>query len=642
MECPARAPGPLGLLLIAIVGCTPSPPPRRSVLLLTLDTTRWDAVGFLNGAAEETPNLDRLAAESVVFEDALTVAPLTLPAHTSLLTDLYPLRHGVRDNGLYRLPEAATTLAEVLGDAGWTTGAAVAACVLDAGYGIDQGFAAFDAPDPHGDLAAVTYVERPAREMVDRALDFLGHADGPFFYWLHLYDPHAPYDSHGPTAPLPASGDPRDLTRRQYAEEVRAMDEEIGRLFRVLSARGQAEDLVVVVAADHGESLGEHGESTHGYFLFDSTMKVPLLIRDPDLAPQRVTAPVSLVDVMPTLLSLLDVPPPDVALDGLDLAPGLRGQEPFPDGRLRLIESRHLYDNLGWAPYEGLVRGPWKYVHSRHDALYDRVEDPTERLDLAREHPEVMSEYARGVEEWFGQDPSLAMDRWRPDASGLDALAKLGYVLGRSAGSVDRPDPALLPAAEDRLELLRQWDEATQAMVQGRTLVAADLLRDLVRRSPGSADFQGRLGVVLMSLGDEDLAEAEAALQEAVRLQPRSPEPCFNLGICSLKREALARRAGEEETLAGYRRQALRAFQACLALEPDFPDALALCGLLGLRVARVLDRDEPARLLREESLDLLRRFLEVAPADHPRRERCREALENQTAGGAARSRTRGA
>src|SRR5262245_50119282 len=285
----------------------------HSVLLVTFDTTRADALGAYGCTPSVTPNLDRLASEGVVFEQAYTVAPLTVPAHASLLTGLVPPRHGVRDNGRSALPASADTLAEVLRARGFETAAFVSALVLDRGFGLDQGFERYDQPPLVERVKGDEKVERSARETTLAATRWLAERERgqPFFLWVHLYDAHNPY--------VPP---PDDLARAggdAYRGEIAAVDDAVGVLLDALHARGLDSEPLIVLTADHGESLGEHGERIHGALCYEAAVRVPLVFRFPGAPP--MPGPVrlaSLVDLFPTTLARLGVPIP-AGLDGIDL-----------------------------------------------------------------------------------------------------------------------------------------------------------------------------------------------------------------------------------------------------------------------------------------------------------------------------------
>ncbi len=277
----------------AVAAQTPEGPP--SILLISIDTTRADRLGCYGRQPSPTPHIDRWAAEGVVFESALTPIPVTLPAHTTLMTGTLPWRHGVRDNGVYRVPSDVPTLAESFAEAGYDTAAVVGAAVLDRQYGLDRGFGSYDDVKTAGGGLAIA--ERRARQVTDAALARAQSLRPPFVLFVHYFDPHAAYDPPPPFAARYRS--------EPYVGEIASVDAEIGRLRESLEAKGLLENTVVVVTSDHGEGLGEHGEATHGVFLYQSTLHVPLVIRAPGWPRgHRVAGTVSLADVAPTLLDL--------------------------------------------------------------------------------------------------------------------------------------------------------------------------------------------------------------------------------------------------------------------------------------------------------------------------------------------------
>lgn len=376
--------GPLGVVLCLAVSLLlacdrPSGSAPNGVLLITVDTLRADHLGCYGAASGATPHMDRLAGDGVLFEDASTPVPITLPAHTSLLTGVSPPVHGVRDNARYRLREDVRTMAE----AGWEGGAVLGAVVLNGIFGLDRGFAHYDdaievvADDgPEGSFA-----RRRAGGVVDAALAWLrGRPKGSrFFLWVHLFDPHTPYD---PPAPFDTEyGD-------TYQGEVAYTDQQVGRLLEGLEDLGVRENTLIILTSDHGEGLGEHGELTHGFFVYQSTVHVPLLMRLPGRIPagNRISAPVNLVDVLPTVLDLTGSQHPE-GLEGRSLLQAVTlGQEPA--ARDQYLETYLPYFQMRWAGSRALRDGRWKFIEAPTPELYDLQNDPGERRNLAAQDPE--------------------------------------------------------------------------------------------------------------------------------------------------------------------------------------------------------------------------------------------------------------
>jgi choline-sulfatase len=430
----------IGALLTAFCTRGPaSPVPPRAVLLVTLDTVRADRLspyGFVDVAV---PHLDRLGREGVVFDQATSVAPLTLPAHASLLTGLLPPAHGVRDNAGAPLAPDALTLAEILGAAGFRTAAFVGSDVLHPDRGLNQGF------DRYGGVARnskrPTKGQRPADEVVSEAIQWMNEVgDVPFFLWTHLYDPHRPYDPPEPFASRYGS----DL----YVGEIAYADSQIGRLFDALDRRQLSEKTLVIVAGDHGESLGEHGERDHGVFIYESVLRIPLIIRAPGVTPRRVSPVVRLIDVMPTVLDALGQPAP--AIDGISLLELMRG------GRGPALEaySESEYPRrLGWSPLRALRDGRFKLIDAPRPELFDLEHDPFEMRNVYHERRQTADAMMQRLK-------TVGRAR-RPtkDPSGADApvpphlrerLAALGYV-----STAARPEPAggTLPDPKDCINL---------------------------------------------------------------------------------------------------------------------------------------------------------------------------------------------
>jgi arylsulfatase A-like enzyme/Flp pilus assembly protein TadD len=603
--------------------------PGGSVLVVTLDTTRRDHMGFLGRSPSITPHLDALAAESVVFEDAYTVAPLTLPAHTSLFTGLYPLSHHLRDNSIAALPATTPTLATVLREAGWHTAAGVAAFVLDSSFGLAHGFDVYhDVPrDPS--RRKLFMVERRADAMVDQALADLASLDqrgGPFLYWLHLFDAHYPYEAPGST-PRPAANDAevRAEKRRLYGEEVAYVDAQLGRLLAALRQRPDWKQLTVVVAADHGESLGDGIEPTHGWFVYDPTIHIPLLVKAPNAPPHRVKSQVSLVDVTPTLLELLGVTRRDLRFDGVSLAPLVRGEKDELDDRVVAVESWYGYANFGWAPISGCVQGSWKYVQSRRERLFDRAADATERTDVVALQPARGKAMSARLDEIFRHPAaSSPVESVVLDDASRQSLQRLGYV----AGVIDlaqRPDASKLDDSEDHVDVIYGLEEVNQAFEEGRTDDAVKQLRKLCVLAPKAAFAHEQLATMLLTENRNDLLdEAERHLNATLAIDFQRSRTHFELGLVHMRRMKVAAAAKLADEEARQRRAAIDSYRHSLELDKNSPQTLANLALM-LQLERLAIRDdEPdadARRLAllDETIAGLRHFLEVIPEDHPDR-----------------------
>lgn len=540
----------------AAAGAKASEPPR-ALLIVTLDTTRRDVLGFASrdpaGAAgtATTPVLDELAARSVDFTRAWTVAPLTLTAHASLFTGLYPDAHGVRDNLGFRLPDAARTLAERFAAHGWRTGAVVAAPVVGPESGITQGFELFDGPtrDSKPDSGIherpAGAVTRAAAAMVQR----LAAGERPFLLWAHYFDAHAPH------------GTVRGEERAAYRDEIERIDRQLGRLLDAVRAAAGARPLAIVVLADHGEALGDHGEATHGHSLQEATLRIPLLIAAPGVVPGRCARTVSVVDLLPTLLDLCGLPA-DEPLQGRSLLPFLAdpGQRDGRDERTVRFESRLPFHEFGWAWLDGACDGRFKWVDRPTPALFDLDADPGETRDCAADHRERAAALAAAVHELERRSAALAPPG--EEAAALDrALTSLGYVATRRDAPADK---ATLIEPPDRFALVELRDRGLEALGRGDEEAALAAFEELRRRNPDPAPGS-LLIAVARSRAAERLADGAARSQALMRAAE-----AWRAAVAICPEDAL-RRFNLAMTLLdlGRRDEAVQELERCVALAPE-------------------------------------------------------------------------
>ncbi|MEW6742095.1 MAG: sulfatase [Planctomycetota bacterium] len=428
-------------------GCTEGAPTERprNVLLITIDTLRSDHLGCYGGQVE-TPVVDALAARGIRFTDVHTTAPTTLPAHTSILTGTWPSRHGVRLNGRHRASPSLRTLAEVLLERGYQTGAFVSASVLDHFYGLDQGFSSFD--DTMNQEVGLAQAQRRASEVTDAALQWLSGVREPFLLWIHYFDPHGPYDPPPPFDGLYYKGrrdDPEnesmkgvprvfyqkldgitdvEYPRAQYKSEVAFVDASIGKLLSGLDAGGFSERTLIVVTADHGESLGEVNYwFDHGLNLHDVCLRVPLILSAPWLEGRRVVGgPASVVDIFPTILGTLGIDSPES--DGIDLLPASQ-HGPLP-ARVLFFET-FLPTLTNRPPLYGLQSGCWKITAAaRSVALFDKTSDADDRVNLGHEQRAVLDELVRELENYLAT-ATADVEEIAPSSEALEKLRALGY-----------------------------------------------------------------------------------------------------------------------------------------------------------------------------------------------------------------------
>ncbi|MGH0031656.1 MAG: sulfatase-like hydrolase/transferase, partial [Myxococcota bacterium] len=511
----------------------PDPPaaardPRPNLLLVTLDTTRADALGAYGQERATTPALDALAARGALFEAAYSASPSTLPSHATILTGLLPPGHGVRSNTGYALAPGDTTLAEILAERGYATAAEVAAPVIGRRTGLDQGFAAYRDPDSPGagirrTPGAAALGERDASDVTRRALDFLrAPRSRPFFLWLHYFDPHRPY------AP-PAEARAR-VPDSAYHAEVRHVDDQLGRVFRELEQQGIAGRTLVVVTADHGEGLGEHDEDTHSVYVWDTTVRVPLIFAWPGEIPagRRIDGIARTADIVPTLLALLGLPEPP-GLQGVSLAGALRGgAAPALDAYGESLEPHALF---GSSALRFLRRDRWKLVYKDPPELYDLARDASEQTDRSGREPERVRELAAALRDRVVRDARAAGEaRSDVDDATRAQLEALGYAAVEPSADFDDVADVARPRGPDphrRTDDVRRFAEAGAALRGGRPEQALPILRALAERNPQSP------AIALLEVNAGAAAGIGAAnlpaVRRAIALMPTEPEPYGHL-----------------------------------------------------------------------------------------------------------------
>ena len=421
---------------------------QLNVLLITLDTTRADRLGPYGSTSTRTPNLDRLAREGVVFEDTWSVAPLTLPAHASLFTGLLPPRHGVRENAGFVLASSHVTLAEQLASEGFVTAGFAASVVLDESSGIAQGFETYVGGfrSHAGASPAGVRLRRPADVVVGQAMSWwLERRPSRFFAWVHFYDAHAPYEP-----PEPFLG---EYAGRPYDGAVAFVDEQIGVLLDFLDRQGVLDHTIVAVVGDHGESLGEHGEAQHGLFLYESVIRVPLIIRAPvpGMAARRVSALTRIIDVMPTLEELVGVDPHPRS-EGRSLVGLMRGRDAAPE-REAYAENTYPGSRFGWGELRALRSGRFKLIATTRPELYDLERDPQEQENLFGERPRLARAMLARLTAVGG---NASAHRPSPltassERERREQLASLGYV-GSGWPTVGEGPPRDAPDPKDKVD----------------------------------------------------------------------------------------------------------------------------------------------------------------------------------------------
>ena len=584
-------------------------PDRPDVLLITLDTTRADRLGGYGGTPGTTPTLDALASGGVLFRRAYTHVPTTLASHASLFTGLTPARHGVHENGTFALDATTPTIAEAFTAAGYRTGAFVSSVVLDRRYGLARGFQEY-ADDLGRHASGNVLAERRAEDTVEQALGFLTQAGAqPTFTWVHLYDAHHPYV---PPEPFAAR-----FPGRPYDGEIAYMDAQVARLLDQVAAAGRP--TVIAVVADHGESLGEHQEPTHAFFVYGATQQVPLILSFPGVLPAgRTIEPlVRTTDLVPTLLGLARIAVPD-GIDGRTLVPLITGRSDRETGP---AYQEAYAPRLFWGAQEvlGIRSGRWLYVQAPRPELYDVEEDPAETVNLAAEQPEELDRLRTVLQEWLPKGDPLAR-RVAVDAEAAQQLRALGY-LGGGAESSDRGKGEPLADPKDIAPLLKDVADAEALLGRKEHEKALDAYRQLVERAPRSVSLRMRVAETLVALERLDEAfDAYGALAQdhpdseshligmaRVRLRQGRPAPALEIVRAALKRmpesAALHQNAGTLLAALGRRKEAEAEYQEAARLDPRD---------VGPRLALAYLHDEAGRT--DEAVRWLRAAIEASPS----------------------------
>jgi arylsulfatase A-like enzyme/cytochrome c-type biogenesis protein CcmH/NrfG len=622
--------------------------PALNVVLITIDTLRADHVGCYGYKQIKTPNIDGLAADGVRFERAFAVVPVTLPSHTSMLTGTYPMLSGMHDFSGNKLSPAQPTLASVLKQAGYQTGAVIAAAVLDSRFGLNRGFDFYYDHFEFSrlDEANLDQMQRPGNVVADVALNWLEkdwlEKDWPsknsqkkFFLWMHLYDPHFPYQPHDPYS--------REYAAQPYDGEIAFADEQVGRLLRFLKEKGIYRNTVIVLCGDHGEGLGEHGEKTHGFFIYNATMHVPLIIRMPENAAGRtVSDPVSLVDLMPTVLGAVGLEVPS-QVQGRSLLPEIRDDRRREDQAER---DRVLYGetflpriHFNWSELRGSENTKYHFIDAPRPELYDLAQDPGELHNLFTEKKAVAEEmraklagmirdYSAGKElaEKTGLDPAL-----------MERLKSLGYAGFSGGADPTGKDPTIssrdLPDPKDRIATYELISEAVADSQHGRYRESIEKLKSVVKTEPNSVPahyIQGlnyyhlkmftdavdelqktvqlspdyalaffNLGMAQAHAGEIDAAIA--TLQRTLQLDATNFEAAFNLGVAFLQKQQLE--------------PAAAAFRQSVTIDPEFARGHRALGETLLYQGKL-----------DDAITELRRAVELAPQERDMHESLAKAL----------------
>ncbi|MHC5012936.1 MAG: sulfatase-like hydrolase/transferase [Planctomycetota bacterium] len=608
-----------------------------NVLLVSVDTTRADHFGCYGHPHVKTPNIDRLAAEGVRFEQCISSSPITLPSHSTMFTGVYSFVHGARDNGIFKLAPENVTLAELFQDAGYATHAQIAAHVLDAKYGLDQGFDTYtdvatkqtmsggDQDKPNLDLPHMTdaFKVRNAEEITRAGIKLLEeNREHKFFIFLHYFDPHFPYEPPEPYASEYAE---------QYAGEIAFFDHEFGKLISALQDLDLAEKTLVILTSDHGESLGEHDEQTHAFFVYDATQHVPLIMSCPELIQGGVT--------IKSQVRLLDLTPTIVDFAGLDMPDPIQGRSLLPLWEDGQAEERPCYGEslsckhtFGYSALRFLRTGGWKYIHSPDPELYHVALDPDELRDLIDTKPARAAAMKEQLRSIIAESPDPPASRVTRESAGREDIARLhslGYLSSGSEVSgngkeIDDFEPhGHNPRA--RLDVIRATVSAMGLFMQGDLAKSETAFRRILDREPGNV--LATRGLLYASLGQQQPEKAVRSLRQLAETHPdgeglRAVAGTFaallvNENECAEAvpqfRIALEDNPNDAHLLEGLATalerlgkgdEACRVYERISRLEPERPGIYSKWGNLLYRSGR------PA-----EAIEVMRRGRGVVPSD---------------------------
>lgn len=518
-----------------------------NVLFIVVDTLRSDHLGCYGYRNISTPNIDSLARCGTLFKEVISQIPLTTPSHASLFTSTYPQFNKVRDNAGYKLDSSCVTLAQVLRDNGYSTAAFVSSIVLDSKYGLNKGFQVYD---DNIEKPAVKKVirfmdeERKADQVTGAAIGWLkGNKDKKFFLWVHYYDPHALYNPPLPYKQIYA-GNP-------YDAEIAFVDEYIGVLLRVLRELSLDKKTLIVFTSDHGEGLGEHKETGHGIFLYDSTLKVPLIFCYPGIIPQGrvVENQVRLIDIMPTLLDLLGIKK-SKEIQGTSLTSMIKGS-PKRNHLDAYSESFYANFHFNWEPLVSLRTEEWKYIKSNSPELYNIKEDGRELVNLAGQRPDIVRDLNQKIEVLLKKSGAsgLKEEKLEIDEETKEKLLSLGYIQGGVGQKEKKPVP------REMLQVIEKINLADRMANSGMTKEAVEEYKELIKIDKNNMELYLHLAQCYKNLGDYD--EAIRYFQKAASFKPDEPEVHDDLGN-------IYKNMGRVE-------EAHKEFELALRLDPDNP-----------------------------------------------------------------------
>lgn len=585
-----------------------------NVLLITIDTLRFDRIGVYSDKYVKTPNLDKFALESFVFTRGFAHNPVTLPSHTNILTGTTPLYHGISDNSGFFLEERFLTIAELLKDNGYETGAFIGAFPLDSRFGLNQGFDLYDDNyGSHNDLE-LFFVERKTEEVLAPAKKWITEREGKWFSWVHLFDPHQPY-----LPPAPYKNEyPEDL----YSGEVAYVDAELGKFFDFLRQRGNLKNTIIILTGDHGEALGEKGEKTHSYFAYNNTIHIPYIVYIPDTSGRKISDNVSHIDIFPSICELAGIDIPD-HIQGESLLPLMRGEG--TKGDYIYFESLSPYLNRGWAPLRGFIRGKDKFINLPLREFYDLGNDLKENNNIIVEKNSGNLKYEldKLIKNLTNKEKMERSDSL--DIETQKKLKSLGYFTGTSSKKkevfTEKDDlKTLLPLQMKMFKALNSYQkgEAEKAIKDlksiinktpgyllvyshlakiyretGRTGLAINILDEGLKNNPGNPSLLSKLGIFLAE--SDKVEKAVEILEQCIKMRSSDPENFNYLGVAYYKSRKF------EKALMNYRK--------ALELDNNYAPVFNNIGSLYLTLYRG-NRDERGYALAMENFN---KALEIDP-----------------------------
>lgn len=516
----------LCLYLIAAASCSKAPdhsaaksakPRIRRIILITIDTLRADALSVY-GNHTNTPFFEGFAKRSVLFENAVTCVPITLPAHTSLLTGLYPPSHGVRNNGTFRAPQGLDLLSKYAKQNQFLTGAVIGGFPLASSFGLNQGFDFYDDEflNQPGTPGTYLYAEKNAEQVRKSAEDWISkHAGNSFFLWLHFFDPHHPYVDHGLTGVSP------------YEQEVLYVDKQLGMLFQYLRSKKLDDQALVILTADHGEAFGEHGEISHSVFIYNTTLRIPLLISAPGIAPARKTELARIIDIAPTVLDFLQWKPKS-QMDGTSLRNLMQGKK--EESRDSYAETLAPALDFEWSPLLSIQDLHSKFILAPHSEFYDLKTDPSETKNLiAQTDP---GPYQKKIKTIVSRQPLFKNTEHKSTPEEREQLESLGYISGNTNEiHSNGPDP------KDRVQVARAIAELTGNVMSLPQKEQA--YRSIVKEEPSNPLLLLRYGEILLKL--QKYSEAEKVFQRVLDLEYPHPDTYNGLAAVYFYQNQLAK-----------------------------------------------------------------------------------------------------